>query len=140
MQAISHGPGIARKTDEGLTMNNIENAVIESTTLGDEDHGIFTCYIFVSGDGWGCGFGGYALDEYNHKTEERIGTAYGLEFIKQILKTLEVSKWEKLVGTPLRVENTGVGGKITRIGHFRKNKWFNPQELQDQFYARTETK
>lgn len=118
-------------------MNKSENAVIESTMLGDEDHGIFTCYVFVSGDGWGCGFGGYALDEYNKKAEERIGTAYGLEFIKRILKTLEVTKWEKLVGTPVRVETQGLGGGITRIGHFRKNRWFDPKELLEEM--RTET-
>jgi hypothetical protein len=110
-------------------MNKVENAEIESTVLGDEDHGVFTCYVFVSGDGWGCGFGGYALDEYNKEKKERIGTAYGLEFIKRILKTLEISTWEKLKGTPVRVETTGIGGKIARIGHFRKDRWFDPQEL-----------
>lgn len=107
----------------------IENAEIDSTMLGDEDHGIFTCYIVVSGDGWGCGFGGYALDKYVREEKRRIGTAYGLEFIKQILSTLEISTWEKLPGTPIRVEMTGLGGGVTRIGHFKKNRWFDPQEL-----------
>ena len=110
-------------------MNKVENAEIESTVLGDEDHGVFTCYVFVSGDGWGCGFGGYALDEYNKEKKERVGTAYGLEFIKRILKTLEIGTWEKLKGTPVRVETTGIGGKIARIGHFRKDRWFDPREL-----------
>lgn len=107
----------------------IENAVIESTMLGEEDHGIFTCYIHVSGDGWGCGFGGYALDQYDKEQKKRIGTAYGLEFIKRILETLEIGQWEKLKGTPVRVETEGVGRGIKRIGHFRKNRWFDPAEL-----------
>ena len=110
-------------------MNNVENAEIEGTMLGTEDHGIFTCFVQVTGDGWGCGFGGYALDEYKPEKGERIGTAYGMEFIKRILITLEVSSWEKLKGTPVRVETTGIGGRIARIGHFRKERWFDPQEL-----------
>jgi hypothetical protein len=110
-------------------MPQIENAQIESTMLGNEDHGIFTCYVTVSGDCWGCGFGGYALDKYDSDKKRRVGTAYGLEFIKRILETLEIEEWEKLPGTPVRVETNGVGGGILRIGHFRKNRWFDPKQL-----------
>ncbi len=109
--------------------NRIENAIIESTMLGEEDHGIFTCYVTVSGDGWGCGFGGYALDQYDKDQKKRIGTAYGMEFIKRLLETLEVRTWEELKGVPVRVESEGLGGQIKRIGHFRKNHWFDPAEL-----------
>jgi len=109
--------------------NAIENAEITSTMLGNEDHGIFTCYVTVEGEGWGGGFGGYGLDQYIPEKKERIGTAYGLEFIKRILSTLEVSSWENLRGTPVRVETEGPGGRILRIGHFKKKRWFDPQEL-----------
>lgn len=113
------------------TQLRVENAVIESTMLGPEDHGILSCFVMVSGDGWGCGFGGYALDRYDKVAKERRGTAYGLEFIRRILTTLEVERWEKLPGTPLRVETDGIGGGITRIGHFRKNRWFSPEDIKD---------
>lgn len=114
----------------------IENAEIESTILGTESHGIFTCYVMVSGDCWGCGFGGYALDEYDKEAKRRIGTAYGLEFIKCVLETLEVEKWESLKGVPVRVETEGLGGGIRKIGHFRKNRWFDPKALLDEMKAR----
>ena len=114
----------------------IENAVIEKTTLGMEDHGLFTCFVIVAGDGWGCGFGGYRLDEYDKTAKKSFGTAYGLEFIKRILETLEVENWEDLPGTRLRVDNEGLGGGIRRIGHFMKNRWFDPKELLAEMNAR----
>jgi len=113
-------------------MLKIENAEIASTMLGNEDHGIFTCYVTVISDGWGCGFGGYALDAYHADKKRRIGTAYGLEFIKRILETLEIETWEKLKGTPVRVETEGYGGGIKRLGHFRKDRWFDPKALLEE--------
>ena len=44
-------------------MSEIKNARITRTTLGVEDHGILTAFLHLEGDGWGIGFGGYALDE-----------------------------------------------------------------------------
>lgn len=49
-----------------MTMaTEIKNARIESTMLGYEDHGILTAFVTVGGDGWGCGFGGYGLDQWS---------------------------------------------------------------------------
>jgi len=107
----------------------IENVTIKSTSLGVEDHGIFTCNLELSGDGWGCGFGGYALDEWNPEAKRRIGTAYGMEFIGAILRTLEVETWEQLRGQHIRAETERVGGRIIKIGHLIKNKWFDPKSL-----------
>ena len=118
-------------------MTKIENALIKSTMLGIEDHGCFTAYVFVDGDGWGCGFGGYALDQWYEAKGKRVGTAYGLEFVMCLLEALGVESWEKLPGTICRVETEGPGGKIVRIGHPIKNKWFDPRELSASF---TETK
>src|SRR6516164_741748 len=112
-------------------MNRIENCRIKSTMLGNEDHGIFTCYLYLEGDGWGCGFGGYAMDVWTESKKRRVGSAYGMEFIKAILRTLELERWEQLPGTLLRAESEGVGGKIIRIGHYMKDKWFNPAELKE---------
>lgn len=111
----------------------IENAKITGTTLGTEDHGIFTAYVHCSGPGWGCGFGGYALDQWNEAKQERIGTAYGLEFIKRILSTVGVENWEQLKGQHIRVETEGLGGGIRRIGHLLEDKWFDPKQLAAEF-------
>ena len=103
----------------------IKNAVIERTILGIEDHGIMTCYLHLKYDGPGQGFGGYILDTLNETINERIGTAWGMEFVRRVLKTIEVDSWEKLTGKYCRVEADR--NKIYRIGHIIKDKWFNPE-------------
>jgi len=95
----------------------IENAKITSTFLGREDHGILTGMVTLAGDGWGVGFGGRCL-----------GGDYTTEWIKGVLDTLEVSSWEKLPGTLVRVEWEGVGGRALRIGHAIKNKWYSGEK------------
>lgn len=44
------------------------------------------------------------------------------------MKTLEVESWEELKGQYVRVEFEDGGGKILRIGHLMKNKWFSFKE------------
>lgn len=74
-------------------------AKIEATTLGWEDHGIFTCFLHLDyGDGGHQGAGGYALDEWNEAAKHRIGTAYGMEFIVRLMQACGVTEWSKLVG------------------------------------------
>jgi len=110
----------------------IKNARIKSTMLGMEDHGIFTAFLYVEGDNWACGFGGYGMDAYAKHLNKRIGHRFGIDFIKGVLETLDVLTWEKLSGTFLRVETEGLGGKIKRVGHPIKEKWFDPDELAEQ--------
>jgi len=109
----------------------MRNAKIMSTMLGFEDHGIFTCWLYLDYGGAGQGFGGYSFDtpinDENGKLI-RIGGAYGAEFIRKILKTVGVDKWEQLPGKHIRVEssNTGVG----RIGHIIEDQWFAPDDIK----------
>lgn len=102
--------------------------------IGQEDHGILTCYVMLDYGGSGQGFGGYALDtavkDAEGKFLRREGTAFGMQFIQNILDTIGVEKWEDLKGKHCRVELTEHGwGKILRIGHFLNDKWFNPEDL-----------
>lgn len=106
----------------------IQNAKITSTQLGDEDHGIMTCYLMLEGDGWGCAFGGFALDTFDKTLNRRVGTAAGLDAIMELMKTLEVNKWEDLTGQYVRCVSAGWGGKIEKIGHLLKDKWFSFKE------------
>ena len=115
----------------------IENAVIESTMLGYEDHGIFTAFVFVKGSGLGCGFGGYRMDQWDEAKKERIAkNGYGLEFIKRVLAVVGAPTWEKLPGHHCRVETEGLGGGIRRIGNIIDDKWFDPKELAREFGLR----
>jgi hypothetical protein len=112
----------------------ILNAKIASTSLGDADYGIFTAWLHLEGHGWGVGFGGYGLDEYDKASSQRVDkTGAGLEFIRAILDTLEVDTWEELPGKHVRVDSEGVGGRCTRIGHLLKEQWFDPKAFFENY-------
>lgn len=107
-------------------MSEIRNAIIESTCLGLEDHGIFSAYLHLKYDGSGQSFGGYALDQFVKATREREGTAYGMEFIRRILATVGVESWEELKGKHLRADCEH--HKIHGIGHIIEDRWFYPEK------------
>ena len=117
-------------------MNKIENAQIKSTMLGKEDHGILTFYLMVEFDGGGCGFGGYSLDQYDADQKKRLATAIGFQSLVAVMECVGVSKWEDLPGKYIRVEHTGWGGTITRIGNLIKDKWFSLTEFFEAWEAR----
>jgi len=73
---------------------------IKATHLGFEDHGIMTADLVVEWQGGGVSVGGYCLDSFDRSTTpaSRRGTAYGLDHIIQIMRTVGVEKWEELKG------------------------------------------
>lgn len=76
-------------------------ARIKRTMLGLEDHGIFTAYLHVEGDGWGVGVGGYCLDapvKVDGKHSHREGTGFGLDHIMMLARTVGSSTWEGCEG------------------------------------------
>lgn len=104
----------------------VENAKITYVQLGYEDHGILTLMIGLEGDGWGCAYGGYALDYYDKSLKKRIPTQVGFEAITEIMNTFEVTDLYDLKGQFIRVEFEGGGcSPASRIGHLMKNKWFS---------------
>lgn len=110
------------------------NAKIKSTMLGFEDHGIFTAYITLEGDGWGQGFGGFTFCEPikdGGRFLYRRGTAYAASYIMALLKALDLERWEQLPGTLVRYRRSGGGsmGKIESIGHIYKEQWFTPADI-----------
>lgn len=108
-------------------MSKIENAVIKDTMLGWEDHGIFTCMLYLGGDSWSQGYGGFMLDTWDRDQGKRVATKVGLQAIMDLLKTLEVSRWEDLKGQYVRIEVDGIaaGTEIKKIGHLIKDRWFS---------------
>lgn len=114
----------------------IRNARVTSTMLGREDHGIFTFMIYIEFDnGNHSGFGGYALDEYDAKTETRIFKAKSMEVISKILKVVGADTWEDLPGKYIRFEDDGWGPMFTKIGNIMDDKWIDFDEF---FYAKGE--
>jgi hypothetical protein len=110
-------------------MAHIENGIIESTSLGMEDRGIFTAFLNLRFDGTGQSFGGYAFDQYDKALDRRVGTAYGMEFISRILAVVGVGSWEQLPGKHIRVERDSPYGQIIRIGNIVENKWVAAGEI-----------
>ena len=106
----------------------IKNAKINSTSLGYEDHGIFTFYLNLEYDGSGQSAGGYALDKYIKEKDTRIGTALGMQLIIEILKVLDVDTWENIRGKYIRVKSDW--NKVYAIGNLLKDKWLD----FDQFF------
>lgn len=93
-------------------------AKIESTFLGIEDHGIFTSSLGVNyGDSSHQGVGGYSFDSWDAKTKKRVGSAFGIEFIRRTLEVCGVDSWEKVKGRTIYVltENDSWGSKIVGI-------------------------
>ena len=113
-------------------MTEEKNAVIKSTSLGYEDHGIMTFFLHLDYGGGGQGFGGYGLDKPNDgdRPPYRLGTAFGLEAIMRVLDVVGVSEWEKLPGKSVRVR--ACHDKVKELGHYLKEEWLNMEELAQQ--------
>jgi len=111
--------------------DGIKNALIESTMLGWEDHGILTAYVTLNYGGSGQAFGGWALDnpvkDASDKFIGRFGTAEGMQFVERTMKAIGATSWEKLKGLHCRVEV--IDGRIARIGHIIRDDWFEPAKL-----------
>lgn len=112
----------------------IENATIESTMLGIEDHGVMILFVQCAGEGWGQGFGGYILDQaanpgtYDGK---RTASGFGIVLIREILEVVGVDNWEDLKGKNVRADHSH--DKVHRLGHITKNKWVDIQAVADRF-------
>lgn len=100
---------------------SMQNAKIERTTLGFEDHGILTAFLILDYGGAGQGFGGYSL-----KGDAMSG------FVEQVLNTVGVQAWEELPGKYIRVEADH--SKVHRIGHITADKWFDPKKFFEEKY------
>lgn len=73
-------------------------AKVTQATLGWEEHGIFTCWLYLNYGNSAQGAGGYALDRYDKAVNHRVGTAWGLEFIMRLMRVFDVQDWGQLVG------------------------------------------
>lgn len=61
---------------------------VESFHLGPEDHGIFTAHVAFRGGSWGQSLPAIGLDEYDETQKRRVGTAFGVEFIAEIINRI----------------------------------------------------
>ena len=100
-------------------------ATVTSTHLGAEDHGILTAYLHCDGDGWGIGVGGYGLDAYDEDEKRRIPTAYGMDQVVQMFRTVGAPSWEKVPGREVLVlfdTPSSLGSAAKGIAHISDEK------------------
>ena len=113
-------------------MIETKNALITSTMLGIEDHGIMSFFLYLDyGDSGHQGAGGYCLDEplkdRNGRFIRRVGSANGMDLIMKILEVVDVEKWEDLPSKHIRVKAEYT--KVHAIGHITKDKWLDFDEF-----------
>ena len=97
---------------------SIKNAIIKSTFIGFEDHGILTLEIDLDYGNSFQSFGGYDL------------RSYGSWPIEQILKVLECKSLDQLKGLSVRANVGGWNSRINSIGHIIKDKWFSYEDFK----------
>lgn len=87
-------------------------ATIKKTSLGENDRGLFTAGFELSGDGWGVfAAGDYALDgKPEPGSHDRTATAYGMDYIRQLLRIAGAHTWEQLQGKRVYALSEGSGG------------------------------
>lgn len=108
----------------------IRNAVIESATITNDEHGCLGAWLTLDYGGSGQGFGGYALylpKSFKHHT---LLSPAG-HYIWRVMEIAGVSKWDDLRGKTIRVKtdsDSSFGGLIVAIGHIVKDDWFCPKD------------
>lgn len=129
------------KRRNGINSGNnmeIKNAIIKSTMLGIEDHGIMSFYLNLDYGGSGQSAGGYCLDNPIHQGNtfiRRIGTAGGMSLIMEIMEVVGVGKWEDLKNTHIRVKADN--SKVYAIGNILKDKWVDFELFFEEIKAFT---
>jgi len=102
-----------------ITHNGVQYSAdvmqIKRTSLGKEDHGLWTANLHCEGAGSGISLGGYRLDMYDKVDKRSFGTAYGLDNIMRICQTVGVEKWEDLPGKRIYILFEGTDGHWGKV-------------------------
>jgi hypothetical protein len=108
-------------------MSIIQNAIIESVRIDNDDHGLLSAWLMLDYGGSGQGFGGYTLylpKNFTHSTNQKN---YAGHFIWRCMEVGGVAEWNQLRGKTIRVKKTAILGPIEAIGHIVKEDWFDPK-------------
>ena len=96
---------------------NKQLAKVTSASLSIQDRGVLTFWIFVDyEEGCSQGVGGVYLDTYDEGKKCRVGTAGGMEVIRQILLAFRIDDLHELKGRHIWVLGEGEDSSFTPKG------------------------
>ena len=96
-------------------------------------YGVLTLEMPITGNGWGCVYGGRVIGQGYLGAKEFKGTPMGIEYIMRIMDIVGVEKFNEMRGKYIRVARTGWGDPIRIIGNLIKDRWFDA----DRFFENT---
>lgn len=118
----------------------IRNAIIESATITNDDHGLLSAWVHLDYGGSGQGFGGYALylpPSFTHHADAN-GANYAGHFLWRVMAVAGVCRWEDLKGKTVRARCEH--SKVHALGHIVKDDWFDPAADFEQLRAQQKSK
>lgn len=102
-------------------VTEVKNAIIESVSLSNADHGCLSAWLNLTYDGSGQGFGGFSL-----YLPKNYSPNYAGHFIWRCMEIGGVYEWSKLPGRTIRALSNHCS--VISIGHIIKDDWFTPSE------------
>lgn len=129
-------PNLQMTLEHNGTTYNAEIARIEDTTLGEEDR-LWTALLHFQGltNSWGQSNGARSLDRYVSDTDEREGTAFGMDHVMAICRTLGCRKWESVRGQRCLVLRRQSFGPIEGIADLSAERVLIFQEHANKWYS-----
>jgi len=110
------------------------NAIIESVSIRNDEHGCLSAYLHLDYGGSGQSFGGYALYVPREFINNENTANYAGHFIWRIMEVAGVDEWAELAGKTIRVKAQRFG-RIKAIGNIVKDDWFYPEIDFDKMMA-----
>lgn len=111
----------------------LRNAVVKSAALKFERDMFLTVRLDLRYRGLCQSFGGHCLLKYSEESGERVGTTYGMEYLRRLMLTFNARRFRDLEGLNIRADTAH--NRVYGVGHIIENQWFYPSTFVDDFIS-----